>query len=955
MAMIIRKTDTFLMNVFTEIYGPRAAGELLGAFGRLFTYCAQKWGHTCAIEDLLLNRTAEKSRMDKIAESVDTGVKVSAEFAGIRDASSNLLRKEVVARALQLRIRSSDFPDRDEASLDAAMQSLTSDVTTQIINECLQKGQRKPFPANCFSLMTSSGAKGSMVNHSQVSCALGQQALEGRRVPRSIAGKSLPCFSPFDPTPRAGGFVSDRFLTGVRPQEYYFHCMAGREGLIDTAVKTARSGYLQRCLVKHLESLSVAYDGTVRHTDGSLVQFQYGGDGLDGLNTSFLDASDSTLKFLTENIKPLKEKLGTAERAQRANERKLVSDVHKLIKKTRYKVEKSPLDEIPLFSGCHCMSRRPKRSDLSQRHLLEENAFLPGLFRGVVVKAHKKKGRLDVRFDSDGVIVEGIPLNAPRASGGSTQLVYAMMPDPVSACLPPGLHFGAIAEGLRDKIDAYIKKDLDGLFKANREAMNVFEEVFFDKYMRSLCQPGENVGVIAAQGVGEPSTQMTLNTFHLAGHGAGNVTLGIPRLRELLMTASANIKTPTMRLPLRPGCSKDDADRLKAKYSKVKLIDVLRGADGIIARENLVRKGRDGRFASGKTAAKLSEEMKGTGTWLKEFVIVLRFLPMETVKREYDVSVDEIAKTIGEIFAPKLEDRLGTADRRAKAASRSMFDLLKPTRKNRMVAEKNRGKEKDGEQDDENSSGEEDEADDEGIGTPNQRNGISDKASETFDIRIVHKKNKPFMFKSCTCTKKIGAGAPTEITLTMYRPASERKFLLAELAVEVAREVVVKEIESIDRAYVIEKSDGPESVKFTLGLDGCNFFESWRHRSVVDENKIDSNDVYQVLQTYGVEAARAAIVKEVKSVFGVYGIEVDERHLGLIADNMTFDGGYKPFNRSGIASHHSPFLRMTFETSTTFLTSAALQGEEDALSSPSARLCVGQLLTSGTGAFDVLC
>jgi DNA-directed RNA polymerase I subunit RPA1 len=98
------------------------------------------------------------------------------------------------------------------------------------------------------------------VNQSMVSCALGQQALEGRRVPRLSSGRTLPSFAPYDPNPRADGFIMDRFLTGIRPQEYYFHCMAGREGLVDTAVKTSRSGYLQRCLVKHLEELKVCYD-----------------------------------------------------------------------------------------------------------------------------------------------------------------------------------------------------------------------------------------------------------------------------------------------------------------------------------------------------------------------------------------------------------------------------------------------------------------------------------------------------------------------------------------------------------------------------------------------------------------------------------------------------------------------------------------------------------------------
>jgi DNA-directed RNA polymerase I subunit RPA1 len=109
------------------------------------------------------------------------------------------------------------------------------------------------------------------------------------------SGKTLPCFPAWDPSPRAGGYIADRFLTGLRPADYFFHCMSGREGLVDTgesssaaskaahfrsrficlhvaAVKTSRSGYLQRCLVKHLEVLRVHYDQTVRDADGGVVQ-----------------------------------------------------------------------------------------------------------------------------------------------------------------------------------------------------------------------------------------------------------------------------------------------------------------------------------------------------------------------------------------------------------------------------------------------------------------------------------------------------------------------------------------------------------------------------------------------------------------------------------------------------------------------------------------------------------
>ena len=85
------------------------------------------------------------------------------------------------------------------------------------------------------------------------------------------SGRTLPSFAPYDPNPRADGFIADRFLTGVRPQESYVHCMVGREGLVDTAVKTSLSGYLQRCLVKHLGELRVTYDHTMRDAEGGLI------------------------------------------------------------------------------------------------------------------------------------------------------------------------------------------------------------------------------------------------------------------------------------------------------------------------------------------------------------------------------------------------------------------------------------------------------------------------------------------------------------------------------------------------------------------------------------------------------------------------------------------------------------------------------------------------------------
>ncbi|CAM9890621.1 unnamed protein product, partial [Laminaria digitata] len=116
-----------------------------------------------------------------------------------------------------------------------------------------------------------------------------------------------------------------------------------------------------------------------------------------------------------------------------------------------------------------------------------------------------------------------------------------------------------------------------------------FQLLMWVKYMRCLATPGETVGSIAAQSVGEPSTQMTLNTFHLAGHGGANVTLGIPRLREIIMTAAKNLKTPSMVVPLRNGASREAANSLALRLSRLSLSLLLHNKGGIVVRERLVK------------------------------------------------------------------------------------------------------------------------------------------------------------------------------------------------------------------------------------------------------------------------------------------------------------------------------------------------------------------------------
>jgi len=128
----------------------------------------------------------------------------------------------------------------------------------------------------------------------------------------------------------------------------------------------------------------------------------------------------------------------------------------------------------------------------------------------------------------------------------------------------------------------------------------------------------------------------------------------------------------------------------------------------------------------------------------------------------------------------------------------------------------------------------------------------------------------------------------------------------------------------------------------------------WDFHDIVDTAHITCNDICAMLTTYGVEAARSTIVQEISSVFAVYGISVDPRHLSLIADYMTQSGDYKAFNRIGMKNSISPFQKMSFETTTQFLTNACLFGESDHLVTPSAKVVMGQVISGGTGAFDLL-
>ena len=301
-----------LIHSVHEVYGHIVAGKLIGILGRLLTRFLQMRAFSCGMDDLRLTPEGNKNRNELLKEADNLGKDIALEYVTLDDA-------QIENKDAELRRRLEDVlrDDDKQAGLDRVFNSRTVNVSSNITKACLPNGLEKPFPYNQMQLMTASGAKGTMVNANLISCNLGQQVLEGRRVPVMISGKTLPSFKPFETDVGAGGYVRGRFLTGIKPQEYYFHAMAGREGLIDTAVKTSRSGYLQRCLIKGMEGLKAEYDSSVRETsDGSLVQFLYGEDGLDITKQKHL--TDFT--FLAQNYHSILSQVNGNDEFDRVND-----------------------------------------------------------------------------------------------------------------------------------------------------------------------------------------------------------------------------------------------------------------------------------------------------------------------------------------------------------------------------------------------------------------------------------------------------------------------------------------------------------------------------------------------------------------------------------------------------------------------------------------------------------
>ena len=360
--------------------------------------------------------------------------------------------------------------------------------------------------------------------------------MDGKRIPYGFEHRTLPHFTKYDDSPGARGFVESSYINGLSPQELFMHAMGGRVGLIDTAVKTSTTGYIQRRLIKALEDLKVEYDMTVRTNQNKIVQFSYGDDGIDPTKVE-----DQDLPILEMSVQDIYN--------------------HYLIPQEGGKVK--TLNNIFLKNTMTALNKQRgpfsvKMNDMVE-YMIDEREFI---VKNILKNKSEKSFAIPVAFSHIINTIQGQCGLSPSTMVDITPLDAFHLVEEYFNRLQR-IHYCKPTRLFKCFYYYYLSpKELLMVKRFNKKSLILLLETITTVYKRAIVAPGEMVGMIAGQSIGEVSTQMTLNTFHFAGVASkSNVTRGVPRIEEIL-SLTDEIKNPSLSVYLKP---EDERQKEKAQ------------------------------------------------------------------------------------------------------------------------------------------------------------------------------------------------------------------------------------------------------------------------------------------------------------------------------------------------------------------------------------------------------
>jgi len=340
---------------------------------------------------------------------------------------------------------------------------------------------------NRFVIMFNAGSKGTEINIQQMTACLGQQNVDGKRIPYGFEHRTLPHYTKYDDSPVARGFVESSYINGLSPQEVFFHAMGGRIGLIDTAVKTSTTGYIQRRLIKGMEDLMVHYDMTIRSNKSKVVQFSYGDDGIDTIKVE-----NQEIPIVEMSVQDIYAHFNIPEDTK--GKSKALSGMFVKSALTRQKKQEDKINEKCKKYTDYMIENRSKIVKNIFNYKSEKVVHLPVAFMHIIQNV---MGQQNVNPNS---LVDITMLEA-----------FELIEDTFNSLMK--IHYASPTELFRVMYFYYLSpKDLLLNKRFNKKALDILLQTIVLDYKRSIVAPGEMVGMIAAQSIGEPTTQMTLNS-----------------------------------------------------------------------------------------------------------------------------------------------------------------------------------------------------------------------------------------------------------------------------------------------------------------------------------------------------------------------------------------------------------------------------------------------------------
>jgi len=500
----IGKGTKGLLHRICNDFGNKTVSDFIDNFQNIITEYMKNSAYSVGISDLIANKKTNDAIIEKITNK----------------------KQEVVDIIHQTQI--GIFENKTGKYNNEEFETQVNAILNQAAAEAGKIGRENLEKDNRFVIMVNAGSKGSDLNISQMISCLGQQNVDGKRIPYGFENRTLPHFKKFDDSPSARGFVENSFIGGLTPEELFFHAQGGRVGLIDTAVKTSQTGYIQRRLIKGLEDYKIAYDMTVRNHMNQIIQFNYGNDNFDTIKieNQYLNLPKMSIEEIYEYFHIPKPSSG---KNSVYNSIFTESTISKAKTKTQYK----EVNDYTQKLIDKMIDYRNKLVENVFKHDSNTQIHVPIAFEYVINNIQSSQ---NIQSNS---LVDITPLDAINLIDSTFENLS------FSRYTKPNELFNALY---------YYHLNVNNLLfvkKFNRKALIALLNTVEMLYKKAIINPGEMVGMIAAQSIGEPTTQMTLNTFHFAGVASkSNVTRGVPRVEEIL-SISENIKHPSVTIHLK--------------------------------------------------------------------------------------------------------------------------------------------------------------------------------------------------------------------------------------------------------------------------------------------------------------------------------------------------------------------------------------------------------------------